>query len=744
MSSMHYNVFLKEVFGLAATLTIKSEATANALNDHLTSRGLPVEELNPRTWKYYLNLSGQYHATDQKMVVRSSDTGEDILFSVENLAEHRTTAGDYAYGSKKYRDLLSRFPEQQELILGILNPVNINEAIAADDHSILYYDKKLVEEQEVNLIPKLQAWINAVFHRWYVSNFSLYADLHDAAFLTILYAHIPQTVLNIRVENCKTEMAHSYHIREYLDSFGDLGKYFDYMTWKQKLFFYRNLRYLNTHAGRWETFDLLTERVFTDRRFPLSEFAIQHQDANIVEDLVPQVQMLRRSINGYESELGSDIQSVREVLTLEDSLATQNLEVKDDSELAITTSMRLSKFSALETKVLESSMVDRTGSGGVSLEDMIVNHWPYLAKMGRYNTLVNFIHPTTGEDVNLNAYDAFLLYLYAYSKAASNELVDVPTVGCWCVRRVPLPTKMELRKYVTRDAVPDYFLDEALRDNPEITNVISPITFYELVQKIHARYGLHEDLYRYQEDMYTNGEVELMVGRFYHDHYIVPEQETSYTQWLSSRNLDFSLLNEDQFYTLAMEIYTKATGYVADDTQKLSEIHSAHVNMMAQLSTYSVQFVHNSNSNELVELRWKALRGGDIDTYSRNSERGVFPPLTILSAKGRSRGKIDTTLRLLELFNERTYTVHSERYEVSNLIYEDVRAGSKEHLKVTTMGGDLVPLPKTDLSQIPVATEAAGYIAPVSVPLSSLFKQTTASQYQTLTTSDVATLRART
>lgn len=744
MSNVHYDVFLKSVFSLTATLTIKSEQTAQALNSYLALRGYPVDELKPITWKYYMNMAGRYHASDREMRVRSSDTGEDIVFSVENLQDHLTTKNDHVYGTEKFRELVSRYPDQRELILGILNPVDINVAIGANDHSILHYDKSLVEVQENNLIPRLQIWIDSVFRRWYVSNFNLYADLHEATFLAILYSQIPQQILNIREDNCNTELAHSYHIREYLDSFGDLGKYFDYMTWKQKLFFYRNLRFLNTNSGRWGTFDLLTERVFTDRRFPLTEFTIEQNAENIQEDLTPTVEMIRRSINGYKSEIGSDIQSVRDVLTLEDGLATRNIQVKDDFELSIINDVRRSKHSSLMTKVLESSMIDRSGTGGMSIEDVVVNHWPYLASLNRYNSLVTAIHPVTGEDIPMSTWDAFLVYMYAYSQASRKPLEYIPVIGCWCVRRVPMPTKLELRKYVEESVVPDYFLDEALRDQPDLKPVISSISFLELCNKIHEKYLLHEDLYRYQDDMYVNGQVEQMVGRFYHNYDIEPAEETLFADWLSARNLDFSMLNEDQFYDLAMSIYAKATGYTADTTKKLSEIHSAHVRMMAQLSTYSVQFVHNSNSDELVELRWKMIRPGNSDVYTEGYDRGVFNPITILTAKGLTYGNVDYPFRSLELFNEQVWTEHTSEVNISIVAFDQVVTSSSENLKMPMLTGTVVPLEKTDLGQIPESTEVIGYDLPVLEPLAALFTQTASPHYEPLSPSDVSTLRART
>ena len=133
-----YQIYHESVVKLAATLVFKDEATCDYINDRMSAIGYRVDSTDPYTWKYYLNLAGRYHTSDRMMYVTSMDTQEQIEFTVENLNIHRATWREYQYGSRHYKELLSRYPEQKMLILGILNPVNIEQAIQAPNHSILY------------------------------------------------------------------------------------------------------------------------------------------------------------------------------------------------------------------------------------------------------------------------------------------------------------------------------------------------------------------------------------------------------------------------------------------------------------------------------------------------------------------------------------------------------------------------------------------------------------------------------
>lgn len=201
-SNNHYTLYIEQVLQLAETIVIKSTDSAEALNRYVADYygSFMVDTTNPKSWKYYMNISGQYHETDTEMTVVSMDTLEPIVFSKETLALHRATARAYAYGTRQYRELVSQYPNQEMLILGILYPVDIDTAIAADNGQILGYPPGLVEENEYSFIVKLQAWINGYIGRWVNTQYGLSDELYPATWLGIMYLQLVPTILNIRLE----------------------------------------------------------------------------------------------------------------------------------------------------------------------------------------------------------------------------------------------------------------------------------------------------------------------------------------------------------------------------------------------------------------------------------------------------------------------------------------------------------------------------------------------------------------
>lgn len=388
-----------------------------------------------------------YNANNGKMIVKSIDTLEDIEFTKENLLVeaatddrliHRATYRAYQPGTPYFDELVRRYPTQEVLIRGILNPVNINTAINAKDHQILLYDKSLVEENEITLIEKMQRWIDRYYIRWNVSAYSLIDELYVPAHLGIMWLMLPNVILNLRLAACKTHEAHSYHIRQYLASHNKLDKYFDYMTKKQQLYFYRNIRYLQRHAGKVDTFETLTGKVLTDRSIPLNAWNLSHNVKQIGEKVQPEIpesdevhftpksEMIFEALNSLDNPLYKKTNTVLDVLLKQTEIAKDNFENIPSANVNTQWDFNNSQYTELKTKTLESTMIDYTEAQPYKFSDIVLNHWLFLAseqapdEAARYRAIITIKHPNTGDDLNLSSIDAFILFLYAFNQSTGN------------------------------------------------------------------------------------------------------------------------------------------------------------------------------------------------------------------------------------------------------------------------------------------------------------------------------------
>lgn len=683
MSNQYYELYLADVLTLTKSLVIKNEATANAINDQLLLKdfGLIISD-DKEDWKYYRNLNGEYYFTDKEitsdklMQVISTDDLSIINFNKSALEIHRQTKKDYSVGSSFYNELVRKYPEQELLIKGILNPIDITLSVEAEDNKILYYDNQLVEENELSLIPNLQEWIDKYFFRWNVPAYGIIDDLYTAAHLGIMWLNIPMTILNLRLAACKTYQAHSYHIQQYLASHGKLDVYLEFMTKKQALFLYRNILYIERNVGKEETFKLLISHILSDRRIALNAWNLNHNvkrlgnkiSPEIVDDLesvwmYPEAELVFEKLNDYTGATTKRNNTVEELLVKQIPIAKDNL--KNIPEAITTTEEKFisSQYSALNTKVLESSMIDYTNGDPYKLIDVLLNQWMYWSSTGRYTSVIRIKHPITLDDINLTVKNAFILFLYAYNKSVGIELENVPNLTAIRVRRLTLPTKEQLMAIVDRNKVDPLVAEAAIKiatkedlspflrgEFPEDnatefvigSNYPSIITFYEDCLKIHKRILMHRDLFCYREEMYERGQTERMVDMLYQDIDVNLADEQLYVEWFDANNLALGVITPSRWFEFALEILNTATGWNLVKHTSLRDIQRAMLAIMSKLSSYSVHYLQSVNSQPLTLIEWPSIRIGKQGYFKSNIEQCEIANInSVWNAKAKCSFQMD-------------------------------------------------------------------------------------------------------
>ena len=643
MISNYYQLYLEKVFQLAETIVIKSSDSAKALNQYVRDwhgGANAVDEHSPETWKYYMNIAGEYHPTDKLMEVTSIDTLEKISFTKENLRIHRATAREYRYGSRYYEELVATYPDQEQLILGVLYPVDKAKAIQAEDGTILTYPSHLVEENEYSLISKLEAWVKGYKIRWHNKAFGTIHTLYPAYHHAFMYLNLVPAIISIRKAACKTNEAHSFHVTQYLASHGRLDRYMNKLTTKQALWLYRNIRYIDRNAGSQDTFEWLIENVMTARTLPVAEYTMRHNLEKQPDEPYPDLKFKRAPLNlGYNMDARDHV-TLNEFLDKEGPLAPGNIEYQADETPAIKSMLENSISNVVLTKALESNMVDRTDATPYTLTDILMNHWMALASNGLYKAVVSVSNPKTGERMPMTAREAFITMFYSFCKAIGIELSQIPNVIAKRVQRRPVPTRNELLSIVEAKYIDLEELDELIANQPLYDSVVSTEAFYNLCVRIYEAAQKQRGLISAKENYKARGYYHAIVSRFYSDQVCVLEQtDTSYGAWFSERNFQVMDLTENEHALLYLELVREATGISLTTTDSLKELQAAMVSLISQLSSYSVQFMSYINSSAIKVIDWPMIRIGDSVGKVYDYKPLVDYVVGVMKTKGRSKQK---------------------------------------------------------------------------------------------------------
>lgn len=682
-TNSHYRIYLDKTFNLAKTLVIKSEAIADIMNNRvklLTGNPESVDPYDPSTWRYYLNICGEYHSQDLfelrgKLKIISVDTLEEIEFTKENLISHKATRKAYQYGTRKYEELVVKYPKYEMLILGILYPANMDEAINAPDGKILSYPPNLVEVNEYSFIDDLQRWIDGYRLRWTNRAYSLTDTYYDITNLSVMYLHLIPAILNIRLQKCKTNEAHSYHVRQFLASHGFLDNYLDVLTLKQSLRFYRNICYIERNIGKMSTFDWLTRNVMTERNLPLSEYNMYHNTETMDKDIYPTPFFKKKGINNLEYITSDDDKTVAELLDTEIPLARGNDSFRKDNDVEIYDKFKTSISNKVRTKVLESKAIDFSNAQHFRHIDVLHDMWLDWADRKLYRAMITFENIKSGERTHLNAKDAFYLYWYCFQRSIGYEPKYLPTLIVGRVPRTPMPSREDVFSIVPNEprivneprAVEQKYYDEITDIMPAEEVMISTEDFYNKATELHRVMNLQHGLATLEEELNRRAYKEAMNARLYQMRYIHPESsEITYESWLEDKSIHFKNMTKHNWNDAAISLMKTSTGLDLDTTISLRALQRAMVRLMKQLSSYSVQYIREINESDLIIFENPDLRTTNPFTYSATNLT-FRNGLEVLDVKTSSGANIDIS----EKDGEDHLRLELNTYSSSNIKLKD-------------------------------------------------------------------------
>lgn len=608
-------LYIKNNIKLVSTIIVKNKINADLINDRLLELKGPtsVDLTDPTTWKYYLNLSGEYHSTDTVMKVTSLDTLDEITFNKENLAKHTLTRDSYMFGSRFYYGLVNQYPTQETLIKSILYPCDIQDAINAPDGTILAYQKDLVEEQEETLMWELSEWCKRYQARWKVDAFMHSDTLYPAAQLGIMYLNMVNRLINLRLKRCKTSEAHTFHIKMHLASNNYLSEFLPYYTLKQKLWLYRNISYLRHNTGKVSNFREIVDKMLTDRGIPLSEFSIQHTD--VFEKGYNQYRFEKDPINVYINIPDQPFWTLSEINEKVNPILKENTEYNKYTYDTVHKTIQNSPSGVIQTKLLECKLLDYGDSDRHNYPDILSNYWPFMAARGFYTALVNITDPNTSATITLDVENAFIFwFLLGLRKLKFYELTHIPR---WLAIRVLIenqPTEEEVLSVSIKNVFKLSNSKEILDHTPMLRLCRTVKQFVDLTKELY-----NEDKREWVEasnmgDMWRNSSFLNMCNRTKQDVWVdFSSTGKTVEEWMIDNNIQTLDYSESNLDYLINDIFEKCTGYIEDDNINPASIQSALIDTLKRLSSYSIEFIKEINENDILMINWRAVRIAGLD-----------------------------------------------------------------------------------------------------------------------------------
>lgn len=299
-----------------------------------------------------------------------------------------------------------------------------------------------------------------------------------------------------------------------------------------------------------------------------------------------------------------------------------------------------SASNVLQTKTLESAMVDYSDATAYTLDQTLVSHWLWLAHRNLYIAQIGVENPRTGERIVLPAKDAYALMMYAFCQTIGFTLDVIPPFFGMHVQRIPSPSPEDLLSVVDPKRVSRDLAVQMLSYTPLIQRVISSEAFYNQCHDIWRAKNIQNNLVASQEHFIVRGYVDNMMNRCYGDVMCDLFPGENYTAWFAARNLEVETFTRDEFGLLYTSLMRTATGIDLLSTNSVASLQAAMLGLLTQLSSYSVQVMSYINSGSIVPLGWPVLRQGDWKGHVKDAWQDPDAVIDVLDFRTHIKSEV--------------------------------------------------------------------------------------------------------
>lgn len=421
-------LYTNQVFQFLQTCTVVFSPMAAQMNATLIAAGVSVDLTNPSSWKYYLNLSGQYHPSDTPIMIISLDNQQPVVLTQHLLTTSPKTQAAYVVGSPAYTALCQNYPAQADLIKSIVYPVDLSAALAAPDFTLLGWGEGYLEaNEEEALLADLRGYIQYMVTRWYFPflNTEVY---YIWTFWGVFWQSLPTAIFAARLKYLHTSSVNSFHIWQSLLSLG-IGDYSDVLTAAQALFLYRNIDYLLANKGKQSNLVILVDNLLSSLNVGLvgktiymntqTQASVCLWTPEFVSTIIPTVNSQSLVLIAPESmtEINAELYSAK---------------LDNNTSLAYVTAQQTAIgntiLNILPSKLVEIQQLAIDQKYGGLLNLFILDTLVSMITTGRYVTTIDIIDPTTNLPLSLSAKDALALFYYAVHQTAHETPTLLPTI----------------------------------------------------------------------------------------------------------------------------------------------------------------------------------------------------------------------------------------------------------------------------------------------------------------------------
>ena len=609
---MDYYVYQDNLDALVRSIGIKSSHQATLINQNLISiYGVNYVSEDPTTWRYYMNLNGEYHSSNDEILMYVTEVDSVIALSKSVLELYPDTRDKLMLFSNDYLALVNKYPREETLIKGMLMPVDYTTALQALDGTILSYDSAYIEINELELMNRLSTYTYGLYHRWFNPHYLETDPLYLGVFLAFIYSNLATKIDAMRLENVHTHKAHSFHIEQFFSNNLDLDT--QYMNTKSKLWLYQNLRAVMTNNGKADTLHEIIDNVLTENRVGVGALAVRRVAVNeltqsIPYASIPQYEKIDDNVLNLEA-----INSAYEdrIITLPDLIDTEisngyihNTAFMERDELVYNVDNEIDDNTDIlsASKVLHLTGVEDRDIMPNPRINLIIDNLVYLTTTGTLNYIMKYTDNNTNIIYELNASQSVRLLVSLLLRYGG---VDNPTSAMLRSESIIKDVDPTTYQHALVDDSSDYYYVDVLNTMHPPSNAVFSIKGVVAYLTTVINYFSAEWLFRSgMDNRISIGNLDLVSSQG--NNMDLPIDLVGVED-----EIGFTVSDDYDYYLAIMDLIRDITGGsieldVNDDNRAAIE---SYADALRKTTSYHLQIITDGDTRRIVDIYNEGLGG---------------------------------------------------------------------------------------------------------------------------------------
>lgn len=642
--------YTDDILSFTNSLVIKSNDIAIAINKGLIEQGgINFISDNKKEWKYFLNIAGEKHYTNNDVMITVIEIGQKRSLTKELLNEYKYTKNELMLNGTFYKELLNEYPEDELFIHGCMYPVDKDFAIKAPDGKILAFNSRYIENQEYELIKELQTYIYNFLTRWNVIEYSIVDELYIPAMYATLYASIPNKIMNIRNDKILTNQAHSFHLEHFFRSKLNIWDEVAILKKQTIYWLYKNIDYLIRNIGKEQTLQLILEKILNTNLIGLGEYIlrlpnIKPNTENATDKPTYNRIEMAATPEGLNNFYATDGESVidletlinREIKANENQLvfSSENTNPYKNESIINEAKRKINKsyIDKQKTKLLEITTYQLFKRNGIDLFKLLFDYLIYTHKNNTVTYLEEFIDPNNNKSYLCGPYEAILMLVKIIMKMTKTDMSVK-------IKRLYYDTVLFPDKNCIDTAIKSLFPDGYtnrligdLKDNypPIDKHCSSAIEFRELIETVTTYYNYLWTLDANTESGYVSGNLKMLCQLITDKGYIEISNEEDgelIDDILLKNNINFIVEDNYDLDAMFQTMVTSFTGITIDEYKYIRDTSEGFKSLVNKLTSYTVQIFMADTGEDSLTLKYNNTVMMNAYTGLITLQSGDFIPL---------------------------------------------------------------------------------------------------------------------